>query len=802
MVDVDRLHSGIAALAPNLTASLSTLLQGWVPPIIKNLDCRRSRDGFPKIVNDPVWGVIELYPWEVAILDSPLLQRLRGIRQLGFAHTVYPGASHSRLEHTLGVVEASERMMRALARNASHHKQFGKDRESVPDVEDFDRYSTRLAALLHDLGHGPFSHATEEAMRACASEEFDRINDFLREELEGVTKIAASETLAVLIVLSNEMKGVFEHRHLEAVPESTQLAAAVAARILGSRSLLKAGYLSGVVSGPLDADKLDYMGRDSHHSGLPVGLDIDRLISKLEVVVIRPDNAPDPDLRVRAEASPAKRIYEMGISLAGVGAYEQMIIGRVILYDRLYHHHKIRAAESMVRLLIRVSNEERRSPLRIHEFLASLSDESFVGVLGGLQSSDQIESGGQRAATVATALLGRQLYHRTYAFAARFISGLEGVPDEEKDENRALLFDPILRMSIDEEKRKQFEFEIYRCAKKLAANIPGLSSDELHAEEIIIDLPQSRAVVTGNDILTRTETGDIAEPSLFFDPERWAKAYEAQKIVGYVLAPRHHGGLVAAAASIVFYEQYMVVMNRDADRASKSVGFANKDWIRVAAEKGLCSPACLLALTEQQVLLAQLRPGQFRIPNTWQTTDPSLTERLAQGFNDALPAGLPATVHEAVVGAIDHLTTFVDVVEKGGMLAKLDALLESKLQEMLKNHLRSREVSVIEGSEFGGGETDLLLPGSLVIENKVRGMTADPFAAGTHYDWQVRRYSLSVVSQVSVVLLAYQPTNEAAILPLTERIRVFRKQELPENHCFIRVVIPWGYGIPSTAPIV
>ena len=92
------------------------------------------------------------------------------------------------------------------------------------------------------------------------------------------------------------------------------------------------------------ADKLDYMARDGHHAGLSVGLDTDRLLSKLEVITITPENVPPrlAELRRRAEESPQRRIYDMGISASGIGAYEQMIVGRVVLYDRLYFHHKVR----------------------------------------------------------------------------------------------------------------------------------------------------------------------------------------------------------------------------------------------------------------------------------------------------------------------------------------------------------------------------------------------------------------------------------------------------------------------------
>jgi HD superfamily phosphohydrolase len=435
MLDPESLRAKIRDAAPTLWDALSKLAVEWTIPIFKTLPDHDPRHSFPKTINDPIWGTIELLPWEVLLLDSPVLQRLRGVRQLGMAQHVYPGASHSRLEHSLGVLEAADRMIRWLARNAEHRRQFGIDADAdVPEPDQLDRHSVRLAPLLHDIGHGSFSHVTEPSLRDRHSEEFEKVEDVLRENFEGITKIATSETIAALIILGQEMKTVFEHPHFGAVSTSARLAPAIAARILGSRSLLKAGYLSGVISGPLDADKLDYMARDSHYTGLPAGIDINRLISKLEVVVVTTDNAPNEELRQRAQSSGSGRFYEMGISLNGLGAYEQMIIARVILYDRVYYHHKVRAAEAMVRQLIAVAEAEQGRRFELKAFFTGTPDDAMLSVLGGELRSEVIGSGKERAKKLATALRNRSNYHRAYAFASRFIDGLDGLPSDEQQD--------------------------------------------------------------------------------------------------------------------------------------------------------------------------------------------------------------------------------------------------------------------------------------------------------------------------------------------------------------------------------
>src|SRR5262245_59631286 len=113
---------------------------------------------------------------------------------------------HDRLSHTLGVIEASERMIRALEQNAHNRRTYGSDRdESVPVPSEMDRTSIRLAALLHDVGHGCFSHAIEPVFEKRYRAEFDSLYSELRKLFAGTGKISPSEAIAALIVLSLPM---------------------------------------------------------------------------------------------------------------------------------------------------------------------------------------------------------------------------------------------------------------------------------------------------------------------------------------------------------------------------------------------------------------------------------------------------------------------------------------------------------------------------------------------------------------------------------------------------------------------
>ena len=728
------------------------------------------------------------------------------MRQLGMAHHVYPGAVHDRLEHSRGVVEVADRMLSALQRNADFQRDFGKAADAdIPKPSEMDVASVRLGALLHDIGHGPFSHASEHLIKIRFADEFDRAENVLREEFAGVTRIPSSEVISAILVLSIPMARVFEHPQFTAVKDDRiNLSAAIVGRILGSRSFLHATYLSGIVSGPLDADKLDYMARDSHHSGLPLGLDLKRLISKLEVVTVTPDNAPNDEMKRRAEEVHGRRYYEIGISLSGLGAYEQLIVARVILYDRLYYHHKVRAAEAMVRRLIELAEEERSAVYTLEDLFISLSDDTMIGLLGGHLTHDSFNSGQERTNALATDILERRIYYRAFAFAARFIEGLEGLPRQEESDTKALLWGPVIECLDEPEGASKLACKIHDKAVMIASKFEkfGAVRGVIKQEHILVDLPLNRVVVRGSDILTRTEDGQVGTPNLFFDPERWSQAYEHQKQCGFVYTRPELVELVAYAARIVFFEEFQLGMGAGANRASKTGRRIAPTFFSDIASAGLCSAECAEALRHTRIQMAPLRGDDIKtvLPERWQIAYPAFGTRLSREITDVLPAGLPASIHGAFCRTLGHLISFLDTTEQGGTFVSLSDLSEKKLQIKIRDHIRARGGKAQEGSEVGGGETDLLVEDWIVVENKCVDRVKKPFDKGKHYAWQARRYSIAVCSRISVVALGYKPSDESAILELPERIKIMT----PDNEeisgiAQVRVVIPWGQSVPSDA---
>src|SRR6185436_12913861 len=194
----------------------------------------------PTVIRDPLWSNIRLDPHALAIVDTAAFQRLRYVRQLGHAYLVYPGATHSRFEHALGAYHLARRATAQLA-----------ERGELGGLKEDELRLIHLAALLHDIGHYPFSHALEEA------------------------GLPSHEVLAL------------EHLKEPALAKVLTQAgfADVTGRLLELIRGASTSPLQGLISGSMDLDKIEYLGRDARMCGVPYGqVDVDRLLDALALV--------------------------------------------------------------------------------------------------------------------------------------------------------------------------------------------------------------------------------------------------------------------------------------------------------------------------------------------------------------------------------------------------------------------------------------------------------------------------------------------------------------------------------------
>ena len=259
---------------------------------------------------------------------------------------------------------------------------------------------------------------------------------------------------------------------------------------------------------------------------------------------------------------------------------------------------------------------------------------------------------------------------------------------------------------------------------------------------------------------------------------------------------------VGLASRIVFYDRYQLVMDTAADRASKTAGDIKSEWLTEAAALGLCGVDCANAYQQDTIRLVPIRIEDLEsaIPDDIRRDDPGLARRLHGQFANAIPVGVAPSLHRALVDGIKHLLSFLASLQQSGDFVAITSLLESTLQAKLRSHLQARDARVREGSEVGGGETDLLLSEQLVIENKVtRTPTLNPLTEGEKFSWQARRYTIAIAKRVAFEVVAYKPKDESAIHPVCDCVSVAAVPYGSSTLAIVRFVTPWGHSVPSQA---
>ncbi len=243
-------------------------------------------------IKDPIYGYIRITDSEREIIDTRPVQRLRRIRQLGLgAEYVYPGANHTRFEHSLGCLY--------LAGELAENLPVGLSKREVRDI--------RIAALLHDLGHGPFSHVFEPLLSRCTGKTHEDMTEWLIEKTE-LAEILKTEGYSVDMIK----------------------------KLAVGRMETKKIFLNQIVRSAVDVDKMDFLIRDSYHTGAGYGqIDIFRLIYTMDIL--------DSNLAVDLTALPT---------------LEAFIIARIEAFRAVYFHRTIRAYQIMLERALVKANEE------------------------------------------------------------------------------------------------------------------------------------------------------------------------------------------------------------------------------------------------------------------------------------------------------------------------------------------------------------------------------------------------------------------------------------------------------------
>ena len=262
---------------------------------------------------DPIHDFIRVYDHELAIIDNPIFQRLRRIRQLSGAHLTYPAAQHTRFEHSLGVMHIASQAGHAL-----HEKGILKS----DDIE-----TLRLSGLLHDIGHGPFSHLFEEIIqeKKISHEDFGR---------EIILKSEIGDSLS---------KNGFDKKLITKIAFGDS----------------KFQYMNEIVSGALSADMMDYLLRDGYFTGAEhARIDHKRITQSLDV-----------------------HKKKLALERSALYSFESMMHSRYQMFKAVYFHKTVRAAEVMLLEALRLSDDEFGfTNFNVNEFV-NLTDEYVLSTL-------------------------------------------------------------------------------------------------------------------------------------------------------------------------------------------------------------------------------------------------------------------------------------------------------------------------------------------------------------------------------------------------------------------------------------
>ena len=274
-------------------------------------------------IRDPVHGYVRLEGLALELADTPQMQRLRWIKQLGLANLVYPGANHTRFEHSLGAYHMAALLTRHLG------------------LEEEDRLLVGAAALLHDVGHGPLSHATEAALAP-----------FLRTDHESVIEL----------LKRGELREVLDGHGL---------------RAQDIQAFINGSGLGQIVSGEIDVDRMDYLIRDAHYTGVAYGV-IDRL-----------------RLLQKMTLHQGQLVVEAG----GVQAATSLLISRLLMHPSVYYHHVCRISECMI-------------SSGIHRMIEDGASAAEVKGMDDVQLFTTLDKAGGYAAEMNSRIRSRKLFKR------------------------------------------------------------------------------------------------------------------------------------------------------------------------------------------------------------------------------------------------------------------------------------------------------------------------------------------------------------------------------------------------------
>ena len=541
-------------LFDEVQAYVTMLMKDYVP-YIKDL-C--EREGLPesgKDIFDYVWGSIRIAPEELCLLDSPLIQRLRRIKQLGFTSMVYCNANHSRFSHTIGVLEASSRMAKIV--NADKRLEKNSAYNFVNIV--------RMATILHDAGHTFFSHVSETYFLNYQNGPFYKmINNALIsfKEETGAKKTKLHELISVMMLYTQEVKEL-----LYAIGQPLFLSSQknresfklvidyIACLIIGQACDAAILPYSSILNGPIDADKIDYLSRDSACTKVPIAVDVARLIQKLTVVYLnKGDYARPPIWHTNGSDIDDVSLQAMAINYSARKSCWQLSIARSVMLESVYYHHKKLSAEIMFKYAYEsLEKTLNKSEAYKYRFAISVCDDFF--------SPEMIHSLIDRQylpfrlsncqTTVFDAIFNRNLWKRVASFSLNTLKASSEIVSSN------VAYNNFVTEVMTYHSTEQQEF--FERLKEEVVKIADLFGMDLYIDQIffafIESLPSADEDNDIDSILIEQGNGGYKKASEVFKGEPWMQGKENKQNEYFLITNIHERDIVYVALEKVLYQK-------------------------------------------------------------------------------------------------------------------------------------------------------------------------------------------------------------------------------------------------------
>jgi HD superfamily phosphohydrolase len=459
-----------------------------------------------KVIHDSVHGTHIFYPYEIAFLDMPVIQRLRRISQTDVASFVFPAGNHNRFEHTVGVTAIAGQMVDSI---------FPKCNDLLPDINrDFIFHNCRVAAILHDCGHGPFSHLSEQ-LYAPQFNEIKAGNPILR-------GASAHEIQSYFIATSTPMREFNEKviKDIYGIDIDLDFVGEMIVGYIDKNELKKKshGFAVELINGAFDADKLDYILRDAHATGIRMALDLPRLLYTLNII-------SDDD-----------GVNRLAIDISGVTALEEIVFNKMMLACTIYHHQKVRAAGCMLKGIIE-SSEKFRNAL---DYLDYTDDQILNLTLEKPSAKMQLRM-----------LKNRILPKRAFCFSSRTLKDIS-----------------IQRKIMSQFEKKEFKKDVIA---NIASYVRKNLNRKIHNYEIWIDSPKNPKFKEATQCLIKSEGSENNHLLLrdVFPTDDWVRAFSENKWQGFVYAMPDKCHDVAIASKYVLEEVFQTEFNSFATKLCK-----------------------------------------------------------------------------------------------------------------------------------------------------------------------------------------------------------------------------------------